>query len=153
MSKEQFHLSSVELWKFGGLTAVYSLTDSEGSSDYKVTLTKSIHPDLSALLASLRPRAEFALGFPAQEVNEDENYVVNVTGVKINSGTNTTFVISALIKGPAGDYKAKTPKLSLKEDDQPTIDRLEDEVYAYLFEGKSAQLSIFGDEPDGVFAE
>lgn len=153
MAREQFHLSGVELWKFGGLTAVYSMTDSEGSSDYKVTLTKSIHPDLSAIFAALRNRAEFSLGFPAQEVNEDERYLVNVIGVKVNSGTNPTFVISAIIDGPVGNYKTKTPKLSIKEDDQPMIDRLEDEVYAYLFEGKSAQLSIFGDEPDGVFAD
>lgn len=150
MEREFFHLESVEQGKFGGLSVSYSIT-ANGIEQYKTEQGRMEHPDLRALLNQYRERAEFALGFPHQDENEDERYLVNPVGYFVKD--DESFVLSVAVAGPVGTYKVKTPKLlkSTEEDERFTL--LEDEVFAYLFEGKSAQLSIFGDEPDGVFDE
>lgn len=135
-----FRLLSVELNNAGGLTASYTIALDDDPVEYKVKALALPHPDLKCLLENLGERVTFILGFPP-EAKE----VIHCTGVSFPSAGKVVY--HALVHGPMGAYSVKCPKLhKLNDDEAKVLEELEKEVYRYLMEGKSAQLTIFGDD-------
>lgn len=136
---ENFNLVSIELDVLGGANVSYTIDGIEGPEEFKTKQTRVVHPDLSNLFQDgLRKRVTWLLGF-----SEDAEPIVTPIGLSIPSAG--TVIYQARVIGPVASYKVKTPKIQAGADDVPLIAEIEKEAKAYI-EGKSAQLSIFGDE-------
>lgn len=136
---DTFHLLSAELDPMGGLTASYTICPADEVVEFKAKSIVLTHPDLRDLFEQLRKRVTFLLGFP-----EEAAEVVYCKGITYPGDGKVIF--HARVIGPEGDYKVKTPKVRIKEDETALLESIDKEVYAYLFEHKNAELSIFGSE-------
>lgn len=172
---ENFNLSKVKIDKAGGLVCEYQLTEVVGDdacvTDYAVSNTRAPHPDLLALFPKLRGIIGRVLGvtsvlehlqsehYPAMEGVEKylegtlEQY--DVRGVAWSgSGSKAGVVITSVFKTPLGLKTCiNTPRLPTGTESYGFEDELleltetiKTEVYEYLFNGKQAQLSLFGQE-------
>ena len=133
------NFTSIELDAFSGASVAYSIVGESGETEFKTKSPRPVHPDFRDLfITGLKKRVTWLLGFP-----EEAEEIVVPTGVAFPSAT--TVVYSAIIKGPKGNYKAKTPKIKINElEDRPILDEIIKEADAYV-DGKSAELSIFGE--------
>lgn len=146
-------------------------------TDYHANVTRDIHPDLQGLFDDLRPivarvfnitsfltliesgemkatkqQKENARAFGEELINK-----IDVRGVSW-SGTadNVGIVITSVFETPNGLKTCiNTPRIKLgqislgfEEELEKIIDLVKTEVYEFLFNGKQAQLSLFGDTPD-----
>lgn len=141
--------------------------------DRNETCDRCVHPDLTGLFEDLRiivarvfnvtaflsflespdmrlPEAKKAL---AREFADGLIEKIDVRGVAWSgSGENIGVVVTAVMETPNG-LKAvvNTPRIKLaqisfgfEEELEAITDAIKAEIYAYLFEGKQAQLSLFG---------
>ncbi|MBO7509819.1 MAG: hypothetical protein J6T35_01425 [Bacteroidales bacterium] len=136
---DTFRLLSVELDPMGGLSASYTIAPADEVVEFKAKSIVMVHPDLRDLFEQLRERVTFLLGFPAEAAE-----VIYCKGVTYPGDGKVIF--HARIVGPEGDYKVKTPKVRILKDEEALFESINKEVYAYLFEHKNAELSIFGSE-------
>lgn len=177
-SKENFNLTKVKLLPLGGLTAVYQLTEAQDGdvsvTDYQVTLSRIVHPDLKDKVAQLRSIVGRVFGvtsflsflegekYPGMETaRQFADGLMNAYEVRglswSGSGERRGIVITALFKTDNGLKTAlNTPCIKLasisygfEEELERIAGEITDEVFAYLFEGKQAQLSLFGEEKEG----
>lgn len=146
--------------------------------DRKETCTRDVHPDLLALFEDLRIIVGRTFGITsfltlvesddfklteakkmqAREFAEGLLQKIEVRGVSW-SGTDESVgvVITAIYETSNGLKTAiNTPRIKLaqisfgfEEELEQITDAIKAEVYAYLFKGKQAQLSLFGGESDG----
>lgn len=144
-------------------------------TDYNANVTRDIHPDLRGLFEDLRPIVGRVFGITSfltllesDEMGMDEakkftarsfaNELVSkidVRGVSW-SGTedNVGVVITAVFETPNGLKTCiNTPRIKLaqisfgfEEELEQIVDSIKKEVYEFLFKGKQAQLSLFGEE-------
>lgn len=151
--------------------------------DRNETCTRDVHPDLLAMFTDLRTivaRVFNITSFLTLLESDDmklpeskkmlaRNFAnellakIEVRGVSW-SGTddNTGVVITAVFETPNGLKTCiKTPRIKMatisfgfEEELETIVESIKKEVYAYLFKGKQAQMSLFGDngaaddEPD-----
>lgn len=179
---KDFKLSKVKLQPTGGVQVEYKLTqivENEASVlERKETCSRDIHPDLRELFEQLRSIVARAIGLVAfvpimdeapaefreklEALRSEMVQRVDVRGVAwsgVDEGEGV--VITAVLETPNGLKTCiKTPRIKLAqtsfgfEDELEMITSvIEREVYAYLYEGKQAQLSLFGDEPEGDGAD
>jgi len=146
-------------------------------TDYHANVTRDIHPDLQGLFEDLRPivarvfnitsfltliesgemkatkqQKENARAFGEELINK-----IDVRGVSW-SGTadNVGIVITSVFETPNGLKTCiNTPRIKLgqisfgfEEELEQIVELIKKEVYEFLFNGKQAQLSLFGDTPD-----
>ena len=157
---------------------ITQVVDGESSLiDRDETCTRDIHPDLNGLFEDLRNIVarvfnitSFLTLCESQEMDMDsaqqalarsyaEELVnnIDVRGVSW-SGTedNVGVVITAVFETPNGLKTClNTPRIKLaqisfgfEEELEQICEQIKSEVYAYLFNGKQAQLSLFGDLPE-----
>ena len=153
--------------------------------DRNETCTRDVHPDLLAMFTDLRTIVarvfnitSFLTLLESDEMKLPEskkmlarNFAnellakIEVRGVSW-SGTddNTGVVITAVFETPNGLKTCiKTPRIKMatisfgfEEELETIVESIKKEVYAYLFKGKQAQMSLFGDngaaddEPDPI---
>lgn len=135
-----FSLQSIELDSFCGASIAYCVKGEEGPEDFKTRQRRIIHPDLASLFVDgLRERVTWILGFPPESAES-----VLPVGVLIPSKGYAVF--TALVTGPVGTYKVKTPKVRLDERDAKIVEQIESEADQYINFRKGAQMSLFGDE-------
>jgi hypothetical protein len=150
-------------------------------TDYHANVTRDIHPDLQGLFADLRPivarvfnitsfltliesgemkatkqQKENARAFGEELINK-----IDVRGVSW-SGTadNVGIVITSVFETPNGLKTCfNTPRIKLgqisfgfEEELEQIVELIKKEVYEFLFNGKQAQLSLFGDTSDNGVA-
>lgn len=150
-------------------------------TDYHANVTRDIHPDLQGLFEDLRPivarvfnitsfltliesgemkatkqQKENARAFGEELINK-----IDVRGVSW-SGTadNVGIVITSVFETPNGLKTCiNTPKIKLgqisfgfEEELEQIVELIKKEVYEFLFNGKQAQLSLFGDTSDNGVA-
>lgn len=143
-------------------------------TDYHASVTRDIHPDLKALFDDLRPIVgrtfnitsfltllesdEMKLTEPkkilARNFADELLQKIDVRGVSW-SGTedNVGVVITAVFETPNGLKTCiNTPRIKLsqisfgfEEELEAIVDQIKGEVYEFLFKGKQAQLSLFGE--------
>ena len=143
----------------------------------KETCTRDVHPDLRELFVALRAIVAEALGLTAfVRLMQSEDFKkmsgaqkeamadfaiemqdrVDVRGIAWSGAdANIGVVISAVLETGNGLKTAvNTPRIKLaqlsfgfEENLEALTDAVKREVYAYLYEGKQAQLSLFGDQP------
>lgn len=147
------------------------------TNHYQVESSKDVHPDLARLFTDLRPIVGRVFGltsflsmldvdeFGATEVQRanartyaDEMLNrIDVRGVSLSGqGDNVGVVLSAQFTVANNQQTAiNTPRIKyntfsfgFEEELEQIVADIEREVYAFLFKGKRAQLSLFGDEPD-----
>lgn len=152
-------------------------------TDYHANVTRDIHPDLQGLFEDLRPivarvfnitsfltliesgemkatkqQKENARAFGEELINK-----IDVRGVSW-SGTadNVGIVITSVFETPNGLKTCiNTPRIKLgqisfgfEEELEQIVELIKKEVYEFLFNGKQAQLSLFGDTSDnGVIGD
>ena len=162
---------------------ITQVVDGESSLiDRNETCTRDIHPDLARLLEDLRvivARAfnitsfltllesdEMQLTDASKKVARDfaDEIIakVEVRGVSW-SGTDESVgvVVTAVFETPNGLKSCiNTPRIKLaqisfgfEEELEQICEQIKSEVYAYLFNGKQAQLSLFGDLPEETLEE
>lgn len=173
-------LSKVKILPDGGLTIDYvAIADGE-QTEHTITSTKSPHPDFFAAAGWLKQVVAEVLGLLSfkslgpklsvdAEKSLDEHAAEVIDRVEIRgvswsgTGDKAGVVVSAVLETPSGlKCAVNTPRLLLSP---PTLYGWEkalnngvalvhDETLQYLFKGKAAQMSLFGEEePEGAFME
>ena len=142
-------------------------------TDYHASVSRDIHPDLRGLFEDLRPIVarvfnitSFLTLFESDEFKLPESKKIlarsfaeeliakiDVRGLSW-SGTddNVGVIITAVFETPNGLKTCiNTPRIKMaqisfgfEEDLEKIVEAVKTEVYAYLFKGKQAQLSLFG---------
>lgn len=143
-------------------------------TDYHASVTRDIHPDLKGLFEDLRPivgrifnitsfltllesddmklpesKKILARNFADELLQKIEVRGVSWSGAEDNKGV----VVTAVFETPNGLKTCiNTPRIKLaqisfgfEEELEAIVDRIQTEVYEFLFKGKQAQLSLFGD--------
>ena len=144
-------------------------------TDYHASVSRDIHPDLRGLFEDLRPIVarvfnitSFLTFLDSDEMKLPESKKmlarafadeliekIDVRGVSW-SGTddNTGVVITAMFETPNGlktcintpRIKMATISFGFEEELEKIVDAIKTEVYQFLFNGKQAQLSLFGEQ-------
>lgn len=139
--------------------------------DYQTTCTREIHPDMQARFNGLREVVARTLNITAflsllenlkitagekeyvKEFAADLVEKIDVRGIAISGAADLRgVVITAVLETPNGlKTYVNTPRIKLggdsfgfEEDLAAAVDAICSEVYEYLFNGKQAQLSLFG---------
>lgn len=146
-------------------------------TDYQATISRDIHPDLQGLFKDLRhvvarvfnitsflsmlESDDFKL--PESKLAKARSYAdeliskISVRGVTwAGTGDKIGVVITSVFETPNGLKTCiNTPSIKLAnisfgfEEELETIAKaIQSEVYQFIFNGKQAQLSLFGDQPD-----
>lgn len=146
-------------------------------TDYHANVSRDIHPDLTGLFEDLRPvvarvfnitsfvtlmesdemkmpesKKEMARAFAAELINKIDVRGVSWSGTEDNVGV----VITAVFETPNGLKTCiNTPRIKMaqisfgfEEELEIIVNSIKKEVYEFLFKGKQAQLSLFGDQAD-----
>lgn len=140
---------------------------------YTVANTKEIHPDLANLFKDLRPIVARVFGItsflsmlesPEMKLPKSQLLAarafadelldnIEVRGVSYSGQDQNVGVVITAIYTTGNGLKTciNTPRLKMatisfgfEEELEAIVGNIEREVYAYLFEGKQAQLSLFG---------
>lgn len=144
-------------------------------TDYHASVSRDIHPDLRGLFEDLRPIVgrvfnitSFLTFLDSDEMKLPESKKmlarafadeliakIDVRGVSW-SGTddNTGVVITAVFETPNGlktcintpRIKMATISFGFEEELEKIVEAIKTEVYQFLFNGKQAQLSLFGEQ-------
>lgn len=144
-------------------------------TDYHASISRDIHPDLRGLFEDLRPIVarvfnitSFLTFLDSDEMKLPESKKIlarafadeliakiDVRGVTW-SGTddNVGVVISAVFETPNGlkmcintpRIKMATISFGFEEEMEKIVDAIKTEVYQFLFNGKQAKLSLFGEQ-------
>lgn len=160
---------------------VTQIVDGETSLiDRNETCTRDVHPDLLAMFTDLRTIVarvfnitSFLTLLESDEMKLPEskkmlarNFAdellakIEVRGVAWSgTGDNTGVVITSVFETPNGlKTRINTPRIKMatisfgfEEELETIVESIKTEVYAYLFKGKQAQLSLFG--ADGSSSE
>ena len=146
--------------------------------DRNETCTRDVHPDMSKMFADLRMIVarvfnitSFLTLMESDEMKLPEskkmlarNFAdelvakIEVRGVSWSgSDDNVGVIITAVFETPNGLKTCiNTPRIKLaqisfgfEEELETIVDAIKKEVYAYLFHGKQAQLSLFGEPTTG----
>ena len=145
----QFTLKKVKYIEPGNVQSSIMMEDIRGDEIYlnkiQIKSSKLPHPDMTSLLTQIIPMAKRVFMY-----GEDQS--VQVTGLSITGFEETkAVVITALVMAPAGVLMAiNTHKIELssdiyafEEELSNITDKLEKEVFEYLFKGKKAQMELF----------
>ena len=143
-------------------------------TDYHATVTRDIHPDLARMFEDLRPIVgrvfnitSFLTFLESDEMKLTEpkkalarNFAdelirkIDVRGVSWSgSDDNIGVVITAVFETPNGlKTCVNTPRIKVaqisfgfEEELETIVNAIKKEVYEFLFKGKQAQLSLFGE--------
>lgn len=144
-------------------------------TDYHANVSRDIHPDLRGLFEDLRPIVgrvfnitSFLTFLDSDEMKLPESKKmlarafadeliakIDVRGVSW-SGTddNVVVIITAVFETPNGlktcintpRIKMATISFGFEEELEKIVDAIKTEVYQFLFNGKQAQLSLFGEQ-------
>lgn len=126
-----------EIARWGGASVKYTMPGDDGQEEFSAKFARPLHPDLRSIFEDgLAPKVRFLLGF-----SEDDEFV-KPSGVAFPK--DGVIQYTAIIRGPKGEYTAKTPKVFINLEDEPLIESLKKEIEAYI-NGKTSQLSIFGE--------
>ena len=144
-------------------------------TDYHANVGRDIHPTLRELFEDLRPivarvfnitsflsfldveKVPNTIKDRAREFADELLHKIDVRGVSWSgSDDNVGVVITAVFETPNGlktcinTPRIKTAQISFgfEEELETIVDNIKGEVYAYLFKGKQAQLSLFGQPAD-----
>ena len=145
--------------------------------DRNETCSRDVHPDMTQMFQDLRMIVarvfnitSFLTLFESDEMKLPEskkmiarNYAdeliskIEVRGVSWSgSDENTGVIITAVFETPNGLKTCiNTPRIKMaqisfgfEEELETIVEAIKKEVYAYLFKGKQAQLSLFGEEQE-----
>ncbi len=148
MERKQFHLSKIK-FPASGIEVSYTVNIPDGVIEYVAKTQEPVHPDLLACRRRFTAYLPEALGWlDFAEPSEIQDFIdqskVDVKGVATQGSAVT---ITAAIHSPLGIYCANTPKIQSSEENNIDADfyDIETEVYLYIYEGKCAQLKIFGE--------
>ena len=154
---QNFNLTKVKLLPGGGLAADYSasviIKGEASTTDYSVSCNRDVHPDLAALFSGLRSLIARVFQWDGEMVELIEVRGLSWSGKDDNEG----IVITALYETANGQKVAiNTPRIRLSSESfgfeqllAEDAARIKSEVYEFLFNGKQAQLSLFGEPVDG----
>jgi hypothetical protein len=155
IQQEQFFLTKIKRTKGGLLNLVFDIEESEGADIYvdkfSQDSTKTPHPDLYVPLFEMKNHLAASWGV------KDEVLIskISINGISISgAGDKKGVIIMGSIEAANGAKCAmNSPKISIEgnsfgfeEELEICINKLTQEVYLFLFEGKKAQLTLQFDE-------
>ena len=161
--KDNFTLKKVKFLPKGGIQTDYEIAlavDGEVlTKERSEVCSQEVHPDLKDAIKALSPIVADVFEFQDEAKERIEVRGIAISGI----GDKEGIVITSVFETSNGQKTCiNTPRLLTATDDGQTLDaaveKIRDEVYAYLYEGKQAQLSLFGPEdsaesndiPDGI---
>ena len=142
-------------------------------TDYHANVAREIHPELRGLFEDLRPivgrifnitsflsfldaeKVPADIKTRARDFSDELLQKIDVRGVSWSGANdNVGVVITAVFETPNGlktcvnTPRIKTAQISFgfEEELETITESIKTEVYAYLFKGKQAQLSLFGQQ-------
>ena len=144
-------------------------------TDYHANVSRDIHPDLRGLFEDLRPIVARVFNITSfltllesdeMKLTESKKLMarqfaneliakIDVRGVSWSgSDDNVGVIITAVFETPNGlktcinTPRIKTAQISFgfEEEMEKIVDAIKTEVYQFLFNGKQAQLSLFGEQ-------
>ena len=144
MDEKGFKLHKVMLDGIG-LTCKYIIVQEEGENivtyDYQQTISRPPHEDLLRHFISLSCAARQMLGM------DDKEGRLNAVGLILSGKEGEKASIACEYAAAGGAVKMRTPKCAYQDSDRDyaatmtvEIPAIVAEVYAYLFEGKSAEM-------------
>lgn len=149
-------------------------------TDYKATYTRDVHPDMSGAFQDLRIIVARVFGMtsflsfmateklPKDKIENAKKFAeqlmdrIDVRGISLSgSDDDPAVIITSVYEVENGQKTAmNTPRLRMgnisfgfEEQLDTIIEQIKEEVFAYLFEGKQAQLSLFGEKKDDPEAD
>lgn len=146
-------------------------------TDYQVNVARDIHPDLQKLFKDLRSIVGRCIGLTsfltitdgkelgltdtkkeiARKYAEGLLQKIDVRGLSWSgSDENAAIIITSVYETPNGLKTCiNTPRIKIaqssfgfEEELEEIADAIKEEVYEFLFNGKQAQLSLFGEEQE-----
>lgn len=144
-------------------------------TDYKATYTRDVHPDMSDAFQDLRIIVARVFGMtsflsfmaseklPKDKIENAKKFAeelmdrIDVRGISLSgSDDDPAVVITSVYEVENGQKSAmNTPRIRManisfgfEEQLDTIIEQIKEEVFAYLFEGEQAQLSLFGEKKD-----
>lgn len=142
-------------------------------TDYKATYTRDVHPDMSGAFQDLRIIVARVFGMtsflsfmaseklPKDKIENAKKFAeelmdrIDVRGISLSgSDDDPAVIITSVYEVENGQKSAmNTPRIRManisfgfEEQLDTIIEQIKEEVFAYLFEGKQAQLSLFGEK-------
>ena len=140
-----FELQKVKITPDGGLCVNYKLYEQSNCNKFKIQSTNAPHPDMLDLFDKLQP-------IVAQVFEMADCTPIAVCGLTIGGkGESEGAIVSAIFTTAAGQQTTiATPRLKyhtnaygFEEELNAIVAGIEDEVYKYLFEDKTAVLDTF----------
>lgn len=147
---EQFQLTKFKTKPNGSVIASYTINLGDALVERTDICGRLPHPDLKRVFEDATAVVSDILGIEGADKFE-------VRGLALSgSGDNAAVIITSVYTTPNGMKTAiNTPRIKFSGEEYDTlrafVDKAIAESYAYLFEGKEAQLSIFGEEPESAF--
>lgn len=149
-------------------------------TDYKATYTRDVHLDMKEAFQDLRSVVARVFGMtsflsfmaseklPKDKIEKARQFAdelkekIDVRGISLSgSDDDPAVIITSVYEVENGQKSAmNTPRLRMgnisfgfEEELETIIEQIKDEVFAYLFDGKQAQLSLFGEKKDDPDAD
>jgi hypothetical protein len=169
--RNSFVLEAVKTKDRASLEFQGHATKSDGATTYEMPYRASVsiipHPDLLAAIDNLKKRLAYYFGYYGfnTAVNEarfgasvsQKKYItdtteiilaeIRVTGMSFSGKERTSVIVKGTYNGSAINTKPlHFGNQEWGEELEVICGHIEDEVYAYIFEGKQAQLSLLDDE-------
>ena len=144
-------------------------------TDYKAYYTRDVHPDMKEVFQDLRSVVARVFGMtsflsfmaseklPKDKIEKARQFAdelkekIDVRGISLSgSEEDPAVIITSVFEVENGQKSTmNTPRLRManinfgfEEELETIIEQIKEEVFAYLFEGKQAQLSLFGEKKD-----
>lgn len=146
--QSMFALSKVKLTKDGGIAVKYSVSEENNGivsiTNYNIESTTDIHEDLRNLFDALRPMMQEVFDQKSENIyvqsvsiaGEDENLGCTLGGIYLTKADQKCKISSPRLKFASFAY-------GFEDELKRIVGEIETEVYAYLFQGKQAELSNF----------
>ena len=165
-SNENFELTKIK-FLHGQTTAKYVVRHNEGNksvaNNYAVEIREYPHTDFTETLGKFKSHFLDILGISRDKSHKQELMrVVTATGFELKeAGESSTVKITGKLEAAnevevainTPNLRYYTSELGIEEELAQDIEKMKDEVYAFIFEGKEAQQKIDFDEESEKPAE
>jgi len=151
MERNQFSIKKMKIRNEGGLDVTYEVMEYNGAeiyyNDYKVQSSKEPHPDMLEPLKHMAPMIADVFYLP-----KDKRSMLRVRGISIGGSSESSGAVisgelvasNQLNRMSINTYLIRfdTDNYQWEEELRIHVQKIEDEVFAYLFENKQAQMEI-----------
>lgn len=141
-----FNLARLKTTKRSGLSVDWTETAGKKITAYKQVSGEPPHPDLHKALAELKDLYNYVFGNP--------NVDVEIVGIKVAGEMpyDKLIIVGTMTNETGIPVEVNTYRIDLETDADDklydTLRKITAEAYAYVFQGKAAQMKMFGKQTE-----